>query len=315
MNGANLSAGAAFDQHSLDALKTAVKNNSPEGMKATARQMEGLFVQMMLKSMRDASFKDGLFNSSQSDLFTSMYDQQIAQKVSEDGRLGFADLMMKQMTGKAPDHVVTHSPAVPLSLSLARFGLRASQTGGAVATGALLPGSAHQRESAQESRGFLSRLLKPAMDVARRSGIPHQLILAQAALESGWGNKEIVTAQGKPSHNLFGVKATDDWQGETTDVTTTEYTNGVAQKVKGTFKVYHSYAEALSDYTSLLLHNPRYRHVLQAGTPEMAAKALQSAGYATDPDYAQKLTGIIRQIKGSVNQAIRAYNTDLSSLF
>lgn len=317
MSSSPLNAGAAFDVRGLDALKREVKTNSQEGIKAAGKQMEGMFIQMMLKSMRDASFKDGLLNSQQSEMFTSLYDQQISQDIAEQSKMGFADLMVKQMGGDV--EVKPNTPGV----APAPYVLNGSQH---TATSPMARRQGMQplpdaRESAQYSRGteknthFISRMLEPAIAAAKKSGIPHQLIIAQAALESGWGNKEIPTTKGKPSHNLFGIKATADWKGESTEITTTEFINGAPQKVKASFRVYPSYSEALADYTSLLVNNPRYQKVARSGSPEKAAHALQSGGYATDPAYAKKLISIINQVKGNISQGLNAYKTDLSSIF
>ncbi|MHA0982313.1 flagellar assembly peptidoglycan hydrolase FlgJ [Kosakonia cowanii] len=319
MIGPSVPQDAAFDAHSLDKLKLAARNDSPQALKAVAKQMEGLFVQMMLKSMRQASFKDGLFNTQQSEMFTSLYDQQISQNIADKGKMGFADLMVKQLSGKsdAVAETTTASREVPLNISPARF----------IGVPLRLQTEVPQQAQANNERaalpevpaipggGFISRMMAPAMAVARLSGIPHQLIIAQAALESGWGKREILTEEGKPSHNLFGVKATAEWHGETTEITTTEYENGVAQKIKDKFKVYSSYAEALEDYTSLISRNPRYKNVVKSETPEIAAKALQTAGYATDPAYAKKLINIIQQVRNKVSEATEAYSSDFSSLF
>ncbi|MFS2060484.1 flagellar assembly peptidoglycan hydrolase FlgJ [Kosakonia cowanii] len=319
MIGPSVPQDAAFDAHSLDKLKLAARNDSPQALKAVAKQMEGLFVQMMLKSMRQASFKDGLFNTQQSEMFTSLYDQQISQNIADKGKMGFADLMVKQLSGKsdAVAETTTATREVPLNISPARF----------IGVPLRLQTEVPQQAQANNERaalpevpaipggGFISRMMAPAMAVARLSGIPHQLIIAQAALESGWGKQEILTEEGKPSHNLFGVKATAEWHGETTEITTTEYENGVAQKIKDKFKVYSSYAEALEDYTSLISRNPRYKNVVKSETPEIAAKALQSAGYATDPAYAKKLINIIQQVRNKVSEAAEAYSSDFSSLF
>ncbi|QLA68109.1 flagellar assembly peptidoglycan hydrolase FlgJ [Enterobacter pasteurii] len=316
MNSLPLSSGAAFDLHSLDKLKTEVKSNSSTGLRAAARQMEGLFVQMMLKSMRDASFKGGLFDSEQSKMFTSLYDQQLAQNIAENGKLGFADLMIQQMTGEKPVHSSEqHTQPVPLTISPEVFKSTPSERAPSAISSLMEDVAARYSTATGDNSGFIARLLAPAVAVARKSGIPHQLILAQAALESGWGKEEIRTRNGRPSHNLFGIKATNDWQGETTEVTTTEYVKGIPHKMKQPFKVYDSYTDALMDYASLLINNPRYRNVLHSVSPEMAAKALLNAGYATDPDYAKKLINIIRQIKGSVSQKIGAYAHDLTSIF
>ncbi|WP_333872119.1 flagellar assembly peptidoglycan hydrolase FlgJ [Kosakonia cowanii] len=319
MIGPSVPQDAAFDAHSLDKLKLAARNDSPQALKAVAKQMEGLFVQMMLKSMRQASFKDGLFNTQQSEMFTSLYDQQISQNIADKGKMGFADLMVKQLSGKsdAVAETATATREVPLNISPARF----------IGVPLRLQTEVPQQAQANNERaaqpevpsipggGFISRMMAPAMAVARLSGIPHQLIIAQAALESGWGKREILTEEGKPSHNLFGVKATAEWHGETTEITTTEYENGVAQKIKDKFKVYSSYAEALEDYTSLISRNPRYKNVVKSETPEIAAKALQTAGYATDPAYAKKLINIIHQVRNKVSEATEAYSSDFSSLF
>ncbi|HEY3590925.1 MAG TPA: flagellar assembly peptidoglycan hydrolase FlgJ [Buttiauxella sp.] len=316
MNSTALTQGAAFDIRNLDALKRTVKEDPQQGLKAAAKQMEGLFVQMMLKSMRDASFKDGLFNTQQSDMFTSMYDQQISQSIAERGSLGLGDMMVKQMGGDVDSNKSVISTAfTPLSLDTASFKRtpqRLSPEDIAIQEKARTAGEAG---FGGKSSDFIARMLAPAMDASRKSGIPHQLIIAQAALESGWGNQEILTKEGKPSYNLFGIKATGGWKGDSTEITTTEYINGAAQKVKAAFRVYGSYSEALSDYAALLANNPRYQNVSRATSPEHAARALQSGGYATDPQYASKLISIIQQVKGNVNQALNAYKGDLSTLF
>lgn len=314
MSSTSFSTSAAFDVRSLDALKREVKSNSPEGIKAAAKQMEGMFIQMMLKSMRDASFKDSLMHSQESDMFTSMYDQQISQDIAEQSKLGFADMMVKQMGGEAV--AVQNTPGsapAPYSLNGAPF--KQNVTPVPVISSQTDTVKTQYSRGSEKNTHFISRMLEPAIAAAKKSGIPHQLIIAQAALESGWGNKEITTASGKPSHNLFGIKATADWKGETTEITTTEFINGTAQKVKAAFRVYPSYSDALSDYTSLLVNNPRYQHVAKSDTPEKAAHALQSGGYATDPAYAKKLISIIAQVKGNIDQGLKAYKTDLSAIF
>ena len=125
--------------------------------------------------------------------------------------------------------------------------------------------------------------------------MPAQFILGQAALESGWGKREIAGKGGDPSHNLFGIKAGKGWTGKTVDVMTTEYVNGKAQKLVQKFRAYDSYADAFGDWAKLIGNNPRYAKVLEAGRESAAqfAQGLQQAGYATDPLYAAKLTKVI----------------------
>lgn len=306
---------ASWDVRSLDTLKLkAGGSESPQALRAAAKQMEGIFVQVMLKSMRDAGFKDGLMHSQASEMYTSMHDQQLAQDLAQKSQLGFADMIVRQMGGEGEDppgqaqRIAAPAPG-PYSLTHAPVSAPSATTG-AQAT----PLSAIAARSSS-SQPFISRLLRPALQAAQSSGIHPHLILAQAALESGWGKREILTAEGKPSHNLFGIKASGDWQGKTTEITTTEYINGTPQKIKAAFRVYDSYAESLSDYARLLKNNPRYQRVAQSSSAEQGAHALQAGGYATDPAYANKLINIIQQVKGNITQGVQAYKNDLSQLF
>lgn len=306
---------ASWDLRSLDPLKLkAGSSESPQALRAAAKQMEGIFVQIMLKSMRDAGFKDGLMHSQASEMYTSMHDQQLAQDLAQKSPLGFADMIVRQMGGEVKDpagqaqHIAAPAPG-PYSLPHAPL----NATSVAASTRAT-PVSAMTAQSSS-SQPFISRLLRPALQAAQSSGIHPHLILAQAALESGWGKREILTGEGKPSHNLFGIKASGDWQGKTTEITTTEYINGTPQKIQAAFRVYDSYGEALSDYARLLKNNPRYQKVVQSSSAEQGARALQAGGYATDPAYANKLINIIQQVKGNITQGLQAYKTDLSQLF
>ena len=311
----NLMAGAAWDAESLNALKLKAGQDPQGNLRAVARQVEGLFVQMMLKSMRDALPKDGLFSSDQTRMYTSMYDQQIAQQLTAGKGLGLADAMAKQLA--ASQTPVAQNSAVPMTFDPA---VVASYRSGTLAqmVRRALPTPPEPGESAPlsgDSKDFLARLSLPAKLASEESGIPHHLILAQAALESGWGQRQIRRENGEPSFNLFGVKASGDWKGKVTEITTTEFENGAAKKVKARFRVYDSYREALSDYVSLLTRNPRYAAVTSAATAEQGAQALQRAGYATDPDYARKLTSMIQQLKGMGEKVSRAYRQDLDALF
>lgn len=317
MNSAPLHTGAAFDVRALDSLKRASREDPQEGLKAAAKQMEGMFVQMMLKSMRDATFKDGLLNSQQTEMFTSMYDQQIAQEIAQKGDLGLAEMMLKQM-GVEPDEGTTSTGTTEVPLLIDTSGFKQVPQRIAAQDTREAPGETARARFANRSMksdSFISRLLKPAIEASQKSGVPHQLIIAQAALESGWGNREILTQDGKPSYNLFGIKATGGWKGKTTEITTTEYINGKPQKIKAAFRVYDSYAHALEDHAALLTKNPRYQGVPRSPTLEGAAHALQSGGYATDPKYAKKLISVMQQVKHNVNEALNAYKNDLSSLF
>lgn len=304
--------GAAYDAQALNGLKRDAASDPQGNLKQVAQQVEGMFVQMMLKSMRAALPQDGILSSDQSRLYTSMYDQQIAQQMSQKG-LGLADMMVKQMSnanavpsetaGTSPmaldDEVLRTLPNQALEQTLRRA----------------VPKAPSAAPLSLNNGNFVARLSTPARVVSQQSGIPHQLIVAQAALESGWGQREIPAADGSPSYNLFGIKAGGSWDGPVTEITTTEFEQGAAKKIKAKFRVYGSYVEAMADYAKLLTNNPRYAGVANARSPEQAAQALQQAGYATDPQYASKLVSVIQQMKNAGEQVVKAYTHDLKDLF
>lgn len=323
-------ASAAYDANSLAKLHTAAAQSSPQAIKAVAKQVEGLFVQMMLKSMRAALPKGGLTDSSQADLYTSLYDQQMSQQMTSKG-FGLADMMVKQLTrpNHGPDTAGIATPAqdsvkpTPMNMAI-MHGHDAGFTPSSPtqSLGGFFQQSGHEAPPEQESedmtatgQNFTDKLTIPAMLASQQSGIPHHLILAQAALESDWGRREIPASNGKPSYNLFGIKATGDWHGKTANVMTTEYQDGQSVKVMQRFRVYGSYLEGIKDYIHVLTDNPRYREVVNASEPEAAAYALQRAGYATDPYYGAKLVQIIGQLKTAAGRAATAYTRDLGKLF
>jgi flagellar rod assembly protein/muramidase FlgJ len=309
-----LMSSAAWDAQSLNELKVKAGKDQQGNLRPVARQVEGMFVQMMLKSMREALPKDGLFSSDQTRLYTSMYDQQIAQQMTAGKGLGLADAIVKQMqtqqepaetAGKIPLKFDMQTVTSYQNDALTQM-VRKALPKAPVGSDAAIPG---------DSKEFLAQLALPARVASEQSGIPHHLILAQAALESGWGQRQIRRENGEPSYNLFGVKASGDWKGPVTEITTTEFEHGEAKKVKAKFRVYGSYLEALSDYVGLLTRNPRYAAVTSASTAEQGAQALQNAGYATDPQYARKLTGMIQQLKALSEKVSTTYRNDIENLF
>ncbi|WP_367671962.1 flagellar assembly peptidoglycan hydrolase FlgJ [Serratia symbiotica] len=302
--------GAAYDAQALNGLKRDAATDPQGNLKQVAQQVEGMFVQMMLKSMRAALPQDGVLSSDQTRLYTSLYDQQIAQQMSQKG-LGLADMMVKQMSN------VNNVPSETAGLSPMALDNEVLQTLPQQALAQMVRRAVPAPLAVPPSNNgnFVARLSVPARVASQQSGIPHQLILAQAALESGWGQREIPTTDGSPSHNLFGIKAGRSWNGPVTEITTTEFEQGAARKVKAAFRVYGSYVEAMNDYVKLLANNPRYAGVVNARSPEQAAHALQRAGYATDPHYASKLVSVIQQMKQAGAQAVKAYTRDVRELF
>ncbi len=307
----------ALDTGSVEALKRQARSDPGKALHAAAAQFEALLMQMMLKSMREAAASAGSTDSQDTKTYKSMLDQQLAQAMAKRG-IGLADVMVRQLSrgGVAQTHALEGASraaaAVTQALTQAdrdgtlldrvaqilrmRPGLRSA----AMPQVAFAPADAPSKSGARAgsvidaARAFVSRVWPHAQEAARATGVAPHFILGQAALESGWGRGEIRTADGAPSHNLFGIKAGDGWQGPTAEALTTEYVNGVAVKSVERFRAYGSYAEAFKDYAKLLAANPRYAQVLNERSDAAAfARGLQQAGYATDPAYADKLTRVI----------------------
>ncbi|MGP3590010.1 flagellar assembly peptidoglycan hydrolase FlgJ [Vagococcus sp. WN89Y] len=312
-----LMSSAAWDAQSLNELKSKAGQDPQANLRPVARQVEGMFVQMMLKSMREALPKDGIFSSDSTRLYTSMYDQQIAQQMTAGKGLGLADMMVKQMSGEQqPVDPQSQMQQVPMKFPLETVTSYQNQALTQLVRKAIPKAPDNNDEALSgDSKDFLAQLSLPARLASQQSGVPHHLILAQAALESGWGQRQITRENGEPSFNIFGVKASAGWKGPTTEITTTEYENGEAVKVKAKFRVYSSYLEALSDYVGMLTRNKRYAAVTNAATAEQGAQALQNAGYATDPNYARKLTSMIQQLKAMGEKVSKAYSSDIENLF
>jgi flagellar protein FlgJ len=292
------------DTTDLSALRRSVQQNSPEALKTAAHQFEALFMNMVMKSMRDATPQDSPFDSQQSRMYTSMLDQKISDKFASRG-LGLADALMRQLAnnaGMSPD-AVKGAGAAP-GASAAAPGLSDTPPPGKAAgmdRSAALPPNAVKPYPPRPAhvQEFQDKLMSHAEEASRATGIPAKFMLGQAALETGWGKREIRNPDGSSSHNLFGIKAGPGWKGRTVQVATTEYVNGVAQKRMEKFRAYDSYADSFRDYASTLKNNPRYQNVIAAGNDASGfAQGLQRAGYATDPQYAAKLSRII---KGSLS--------------
>lgn len=273
--GANAGLG---DARGLEALRTRATKDPKAVAKEAAKQFETLFMQQLLKSMREATKNDDGMDNDASKLGAEMLDSQWATKLA--GRPGgLADVIARQMEKQI------QSATQPV----------ASKNDSANTTPVdLAKPDAPVRPPQQAAANFVQQHQDAAQAAEAASGIPASFMIAQAAHETGWGRKEIRNSDGSSAHNLFGIKAGANWSGPTTDVTTTEYIGGVARKVVQKFRAYGSYAESFADYAKLMANNPRYQKVVAAGSNAQAfAQGLQKAGYATDPAYADKLGRVI----------------------
>ncbi|HQR05000.1 MAG: flagellar assembly peptidoglycan hydrolase FlgJ [Proteobacteria bacterium] len=270
-----------FDTAGLAALRRQVKGSDPKALKQVAQQFEALFLQMVLKSMRDATPQEGLFDSDQTRLYQSLLDQQLAQVMVHRGGTGLAAVIERQLTRNTSDpaaasDVLSAPPRAVVTPSISTPDMASGQT----------------RIANDDPEGFVGQIWAAATEAARTTGIPPHFLVAHAALETGWGRSEPRDANGFPSYNLFGIKAGRDWSGPTIDAVTTEYVDGMQQRETARFKAYGSYDEAFRDYARLL-QSPRYAGVIGVQDPASFARGLQRAGYATDPMYAAKLERII----------------------
>lgn len=292
IGGADLSSKFALDVQGVNQLKLDARQSSPEALKAAARQFEAVFMNMLMKSMREATPQDGMFDSEQTRMYTSMLDQQLTQNLASRG-IGLADVMVRQLSTA----LAAQAPA---------------EAGGPVRQGAALapapapaapqqlPGVARGGDAPVHVQTFVQRLAPHAEAASAGSGIPARFMLGQAALETGWGRSEIRGADGRNSHNLFGIKAGPGWTGRSVDVVTTEYVDGRPQKQVERFRAYDSYADSFRDYARLLRSNARYAEVMARGQDAAGfTRGLQQAGYATDPAYASKLLGVIRLLESA----------------
>jgi flagellar protein FlgJ len=261
--------------NSLASLRQTAGSDPKAAVKEAAKQFETLFMQELMKSMRETTMSSGLFDNSATKLGTEMLDAQYATQMS--GRAGgLGDMLARQLDRQ-------------LSEPLANMAGDVARQAGKNELRTPPPGKERQVE-------FLRTHDDAAKAAEEATGIPASFMIAQAAHESGWGRREIRHADGSNSFNLFGIKAGPNWQGPVATITTTEYINGQPRKVTAKFRAYSSYEESFKDYASLMKNSPRYSKVVaNADTAQDFARGLQKAGYATDPAYAQKLTKMINQ--------------------
>lgn len=288
-----------IDSRSLDGLRGEAARNPKAAARQAAVQFESMFMQMVLKSMRDATIKadsmSGDAGGGGSETFTSMLDTQMAKQFA--GRpQGLADMIERQLS-RHIQNMPTVSSAHPAPAAGPITGPAAPL---AAIPSTALPGAVPSTPQPTAAGGttpqaaFLQRLMPHARAAERETGVAASFILGQAALESGWGKAELRNADGSQSFNLFGVKAAAGWKGATTEAMTTEYEGGQAVKQLARFRSYGSYTEAFADYARMLATSPRYSAVVRsADSAENFAGGMQRAGYATDPHYASKLARTI----------------------
>jgi peptidoglycan hydrolase FlgJ len=270
------------DLNGLAALKNAPR--SPEAIRAVSQQVEALFMQMMLKSMRDASEASGQSDSNEMSMYQDMFDKQVALTLSKHQDLGIARLFERELKPDASRAPPAAAPSPPKSESTApRIGADGRSQG-----------SGDNPTSAEHAARFVAQVLPTIRRAAHALGVNPLGLLAQAALETGWGQRMAHTADGNPSHNMFGIKAGEEWRGARATADTVEFKGGVATQRRTAFRAYGSIEESVSDFANLLSSSPRYRDAISAGQSAQAyIQNIARSGYATDPEYGNKLTQIL----------------------
>jgi flagellar protein FlgJ len=281
--------GLAADAQSLGNLKAQAGKSTPEAIKETAKQFESLFMRELVKSMREATVKSGLLDSPGGDLGADLLDQQFAVQMSGQPG-GLSDLIAQQLTrqmgANVQDKAVTTGQP-PKDASGTERPLRKF-------TGEVQGTSKPARAPTENQVNFVRKHSEIANKIEKATGIPASFMLGQAGHETGWGQHQIKLKGGAPSFNLFGIKAGAGWTGKVAEITTTEFVGGVPQKRVAKFRAYDSFEDSFKDYARLITESPRYAKArLQTTSPHAFATGLQKAGYATDPDYAAKLSRAI----------------------
>lgn len=280
------------DIKGLDNLRQAARSGDKKALEEAAKQFEGIFVQMMLKSMRQAqdvlADEDSPFNSQQVKFYRQMHDQQLATDLTQRGSIGLAEVIVQQLGGQLEGY--TPAGIARNDANLADINRKHAQQV-ASAQDSVLQSKRQEFATPQE---FIQSLLPEAKKAAESLGIEPMALVAQAAVETGWGKHIMQSPKGQSSFNLFGIKADNRWTGDKTTVETLEYKQGIAQKQKAHFRAYDSFADSMQDYSSFVKNSPRYADaVQQADDPQAYFESLQKAGYATDPNYAKKVMSIM----------------------
>jgi flagellar protein FlgJ len=311
----DVSAQFALDANALGNLKLQAKGDPKQALAAASGQFEALFLEMLLKSMREALPQDGPLASDAGKTYTAMFDQQVAQQLSKRG-IGIAALLNKQLAKALAPPAAADAPAdAPTAAALAMPATPADRARNLVLPRSPSPQAAPARPAAATPspvtaapaapaaatagivQGFIDQVRPYAEAVAQKLGVPAHFLIAQAGLETGWGRSQPRAADGAPSRNLFGIKSTAAWNGASVSAGTTEYGNGRMAHTTAAFRAYGSYSDSFRDFANLLQTSRRYAGTLaNTHDPGKYAASLQQAGYATDPRYAEKLTRAIATV-------------------
>lgn len=312
-----------FDLQGLEQLRQKTKTNDKETIREVANQFESMFASMLIKSMREANAAfetESPFNNQQTKFYTDMQDKQLAVDISRHGSLGLADALVRQLDPTSmvrpqsvPQDQLMMPEQEPEMMSLTtkesvtdfkkpdqlQASLQTKINDSALQQKAESADDVNTNASAQKidfssPSSFIATLLPYAQKAAKSLGISPEVLVAQSALETGWGKKVLQTANQQSSFNLFNIKSHNSWQGESVNKSSLEVEDGVGVQRRSNFRVYENLHESFKDYTNFISNNKRYEQALQQGeNAERYIEELQQAGYATDPQYADKIKAIM----------------------
>jgi flagellar protein FlgJ len=295
---------AYTDLAGLSKLKRAAGADDPKAIRAVAEQFESMFTRMMLKSMRDAIGPDPMFGSDQEQMYQGMADDQLSVQLSKGKGLGLADMLVRQLQKMGVKGAT--------DASTPGGGAKAAAAYSATQKASVTPNTSATTDVTKNN--FIQDLWPQAQDAGQVLGVDPRHLIAQAALETHWGQSLPQDPAGRSSNNLFGIKASADWTGSAVSGATQEYQNGVATNTTAQFKAYATPTQSFQDYVALLRNNPRYSAALNTGSDVHAfAAGLQRGGYATDPDYANKITAVASTVAQKLN-GTKAAATTVSDL-
>jgi len=268
--------GAITDFNQYAGLRLAAENKDPAVLREVAGQFEALFIQTLMKNMREASLGDPLFgDSDQHEMYQEMMDQQLSVEMASGKGIGLAEMLVRQLGGDATPTSSRHATA-PFAAALEKTGSKID-------------------ELWSDAKSFAAEVWPHAQRIAKKLDVAPEGILAQVALETGWGRHVPQSGDGNSSFNLFGIKAGGSWGGDTVAKTTIEFEAGLPRMEVHKFRAYDDIGRGFDDYSSLLSTSPRYEAVRNNGDDADAfADALQASGYATDPAYADKIRSVLR---------------------
>ncbi len=274
------------DFQGLSSLKAAAGQQNPAALEKVAEQFEAIFLQTMLKSMRAASLGDGILDSDKTQFYQQMFDQQIAMDLANKRQVGIADLMIRQLSPPSASTPTEKREFDQSRIQRTELNMEAKQLE-----------TVQEKEEAPgfaTPQAFVEELWPAAEKAAAELGVAPEVLLAQSALETGWGKAVIRKVDGSSSHNLFNIKADRRWSGESASVSTLEFDGDVARREVASFRAYDSYQQSFDDYVAFVKGSPRYQDALaQAADGAEYVRQLHQAGYATDPEYSSKINKIM----------------------